>query len=108
MSDLTDSSWDIQFQLDTSDGRVNIGWFWARPSAATMDYFNRSKQQWEASGGWDQAVMNDVLATLEKSRKVNSSLLIPSATRLDTRKFLNFMNTYWFRALSPKIYPLQK
>lgn len=103
MSDLTDSSWDIQFQLDTPDGRVNIGWFWARPSLATIEYFNRSKQQWEASGKWDQAVMNDVLGTLENSREVNKSLRIPSAKRLDTGKFLNFMNTYWFSALSPKL-----
>ena len=103
MSDFTDYSWDIQFQLDHADGRVNIGWFWARPSMQTIDYFKRSKQKWQSSGGWDQAVMNKILTALENSQKANKSLQIPSIRRLDTRKFLNFMNTYWYRALSPRI-----
>lgn len=50
MTNFTDSSWDIQFQLDYPNGRINIGWFWAHPSMETIDYFKQAKQKWESSG----------------------------------------------------------
>lgn len=103
MIDFTDSSWDIQFQLDHSGGRINIGWFWARPSIGTIGYFNQSKRKWESAGGWDQAVMNTVLTRMETVRKTKENFQRLSIRRLDPRKFINFMNTHWYRALSPTL-----
>ena len=94
MNEYSDLSWDIQFQLDHPNGRVNIGWFWARPSQPTIDHFIRSRQQWKTKGGWDQAVMNNVLSKIKATHKRLSSKL------LNAKKFVNFMDTHWYRTLS--------
>jgi hypothetical protein len=105
MNDFANTSWDIQFQLDETNelnGHINIGWFWARPSILTVQYFIRSKQKWEREGGWDQAIMNKVLTEVENLSTVDKSARVLSIRRLDIRKFLNFMLTDWFRILSPQ------
>jgi len=64
MLPLTNDSWSIQFQSDRSewqDSNVNIGWYWARPTHATSEFFRRSYEYWTAHPTeWDQEIMNGV------------------------------------------------
>jgi len=102
MRNWSDSSWDIQFQLDFDDGQINFGWFWSRPSRPTIEYFVRAKQKWETNHEWDQAVMNHVLKDIENSQKNNNEKQKLSVIRLDSKRFLNYMHADWFKILSPK------
>ena len=65
MLQLSDPSWDIQFQTDNWDGDhpdvVNIGWYWARPRNASRELFLRSQATWDTYQGWDQNIVNGVI-----------------------------------------------
>ena len=106
MANFSDPSWDIQFQSDRNDpkGLVNIGWFWSRSSIKTLEYYKTSRKQWLDRGGWDQAVMNDVLSRIENKRKTtDDDQSILRATRLDRDRYINYMLISLFSALSPRV-----
>ena len=104
MMDWSNHSWDIQFQSDRNDpkGLVNIGWFWSRPTVKTLDYYRTCRDRWLKQGGWDQAVMNNVLREIEWRRKGEGDSSIVRAIRLDPKHYVNYMLTQWYFALSPK------
>jgi Nucleotide-diphospho-sugar transferase len=66
MLPLSNNTWDIQFQPDHPPGTdYNIGWYFARSSPATFDFFNRSYAKWNETHQWDQEVMNAVGKPME-------------------------------------------
>ena len=50
MRNFSDPTWDAQFQMDERDGKVNVGWFWARPTPQSIDYFVEAKHIWFTKG----------------------------------------------------------
>jgi len=90
MLPLTNDTWDIQFQKDYElpDVDVNIGWFFARATRATEDFFRRSYDRWLETRDWDQSVMNDIARQME----ADSSLKVH---RLELSRFRNFMLEAW-------------
>lgn len=64
MLPLRNSAWSIQFQSDRSeaqDSKVNIGWYWARATPATAEFFRRSYDYWITHPtDWDQEIINGV------------------------------------------------
>lgn len=70
MLPLSDDTWDIQFQPDHIDlDDYNIGWYFAKATENTFEYFNRSYAMWNETQEWDQAVMNDVGQVMELEEK---------------------------------------
>jgi hypothetical protein len=68
MLPLSDDTWDIQFQSDQKalpTTRVNIGWYFAKSTPATIEFFDRSYRNWTAKAMWDQEVMNNMVLVLE-------------------------------------------
>jgi hypothetical protein len=70
----SNDTWDIQFQSDNQqrDYELNIGWYFAKSTNATIDFFRRSYARWNNTEGWnvkvdqyDQKVMNLVGQTME-------------------------------------------
>jgi hypothetical protein len=98
MLPLSNETWDIQYQRDwwPPADDLNIGWYFARASSNTIDYFKRSFARWNETGGWDQAVMNDIAREMENKTLVeahNGTTLM--VHRLDMTTFRNFMHTSW-------------
>ena len=61
MRPLDDPSWHLQFQSDRYEGQgsyVNIGWYWARPTEITKQFFRRAQTRWVDKHEWDQGVVN--------------------------------------------------
>jgi Nucleotide-diphospho-sugar transferase len=74
MQPLTNSSWEIQFQCDSMDYRqINIGWYWARPTATVREFFRRSQEQWNQTRNWDQRIMNDIRNQMIQEGSFSSS-----------------------------------
>jgi hypothetical protein len=66
MLPLSNDTWDLQFQPDHPEIMdYNIGWYFARSTEATFDYFNRSYARWNETHAWDQDVMNDIGKVME-------------------------------------------
>jgi hypothetical protein len=86
MLSSSDDTWDIQFQKDYElpNTDLNIGWFFAKPTEATKEFFDRSYKQWSWTRAWDQQVMNDVAKQME-------SRLTLRVHRLDLSRFRNYM-----------------
>jgi hypothetical protein len=86
MLPLSNTTWDLQFQKDFElpSTALNIGWFFARASDATKEFFYRSYQQWLVTKGWDQAVMNEVAYQMEGANTLK-------VHRLDLARFRNYM-----------------
>jgi hypothetical protein len=86
MLSLGNKTWDIQFQRDFQPPSpvLNIGWYFARATDATKEYFHRSYQQWLVTKAWDQAVMNEVAAQMEAAHRLR-------VHRLDLSLFRNYM-----------------
>lgn len=62
MLPLSNKTWDLQFQSDGGPGALNIGWYFARPTPATRNFFRLSFAHWihTKTDEWDQLVMNKV------------------------------------------------
>lgn len=102
MLPLSDNTWDVQFQPDFPPPSlsVNIGWFFARASSATIEFFERSLARWNETQAWDQEVMNEIAWDMEHanhSETNNSSRL--RVHRLDMDTFQNFMLAPWAETL---------
>jgi hypothetical protein len=98
MLPLSNETWDIQYQRDAfaPADDLNIGWYFARASSNTIDYFNRSFARWNETHDWDQVVMNDIAREMENKTLVeahNGTTL--KVNRLDMTTFRNFMHTSW-------------
>lgn len=65
MLPLSNDTWDIQFQPDHEGAYYNIGWYFAKATKNTFEYFNRSYANWSETHDWDQAVMNNVGHVME-------------------------------------------
>jgi hypothetical protein len=66
MLPLSNNTWDIQFQPDHVDLMdYNIGWYFAKATENTLEYFKRSFARWNETQKWDQEVMNDVGRAME-------------------------------------------
>jgi hypothetical protein len=99
MRPLSDPSWQIQFQADTDYeqwAKVNIGWYWARPTPAVREYFLRSQRWWNLNKReWDQSIMNEV----RKHMIYSHVLEYPKSIVLDPRDYKSTMLFDW-----PNIY----
>ena len=93
MLPLSNDTWDIQFQYDekseTPTSNVNIGWYFAKSTLASIEFFHRSYQNWTADPQWDQYVMNIVLREMEVEE---NSLKV---YRLGSPHFQNWMCNDW-------------
>jgi hypothetical protein len=102
MLPLSNDTWDVQFQPDfpPPSGQLNIGWFFARTSSATLQFFERSFARWNETQAWDQVVMNEIASDMERANYSEtdggSRLRIH---RLDMSRFRNFMLVPWANAL---------
>ncbi len=66
MLPLSNDTWDIQFQTDhPEENDYNIGWYFAKATENTFEYFNRSYTMWNETKAWDQEVMNEVGKVME-------------------------------------------
>jgi hypothetical protein len=95
MRPLADPSWHLQFQADKEYAqwaKVNIGWYWARPTPAVREYFLRSQRWWEINKHeWDQSIMNDV-----RNHMVYSKILeYPKTILLDPLDYKSTMLFDW-------------
>jgi len=95
MRPLGDPSWQIQFQTDKEYAqwsKVNIGWYWARPTPAIREFFVRSQRWWNLNKReWDQSIMNDV-----RHNMVYSNILeYPKTIMLDPRDYRSTMLFDW-------------
>ncbi|KAJ9607248.1 hypothetical protein H2200_008321 [Cladophialophora chaetospira] len=86
MLPISNHTWDMQFQKDFElpSTDLNIGWFFARASEATKEFFYRSYQQWRVTGAWDQKIMNEVARQMEDANALKLH-------RLDLGRFRNYM-----------------
>ena len=95
MRPSTDPSWQIQFQSDqdhTQRARVNIGWYWARPTPAVRELFFRCQRWWNLNTDKsDQVIMNDV----HKSMVHSNRLEYPKSIVLDPRDYKSTMLVDW-------------
>jgi hypothetical protein len=58
MLPLSNDTWDIQFQTDHPEILdYNIGWYFARATNLTYNFFSRSYANWNETQEWDQSVM---------------------------------------------------
>jgi hypothetical protein len=58
MLPLSNDTWDIQFQTDHPEiSDYNIGWYFAKATQRTYEFFNRSYAEWNITQEWDQLVM---------------------------------------------------
>ena len=104
MRNFSDPTWDAQFQTDERDGKVNVGWFWARPTPQSIDYFVEAKHIWFTKGGVsDQNLMQRVMAEKERQSSSNSNQRSLVFVRLDLKTFLNYMGTEWIQIFSARI-----
>jgi hypothetical protein len=105
MLPLSNDTWDIQFQPDHVDAMdYNIGWYFARATENTFEYFNRSYAMWNETHEWDQAVMNDVGQVMEleeHSLRVHhldlSVYKVRRSTHFDPKPLLNWLELYALR-----------
>ncbi len=90
MLPLSNGTWDVQFQKDFElpSKELNIGWFFARASPATREFFRRSYDRWLETREWDQSVMNEVARQKEEDSSLN-------VHRLELSRFRNFMLEAW-------------
>jgi hypothetical protein len=92
MLSLSNDTWDIQFQSDQKTeptSRVNTGWYFAKSTPTTIEFFERSHQNWTAEQRWDQTVMNDIIELMEaKEHKLR-------VHRLWSPHFQNWMSINW-------------
>lgn len=66
MLPLSNDTWDIQFQPDHGGANdYNIGWYFAKSTENTIEFFNRSYAKWNETHGFDQGVMNDIGQVME-------------------------------------------
>jgi hypothetical protein len=74
MLPLSNDTWDIQFQTDGHEPNyeLNIGWYFAKATKATVEFFKRSYAKWNETEGWkveeiswDQKVMSRIGWTME-------------------------------------------
>lgn len=75
MLPLSNDAWDIQFQPDGPQPKLNIGWFFARATKPTIELFRRSFATWKDNTQlWDQVVVQETANKMEfeeHSLKVN-------------------------------------
>jgi hypothetical protein len=58
MLSLSNDTWDIQFQIDHPEVLdYNIGWYFAKATKLTFEFFQRSYLRWNETQQWDQLVM---------------------------------------------------
>jgi hypothetical protein len=90
MLPLSNSTWDIQFQKDFElpSKDLNIGWYFARASPSTQEFFRQSHDRWLETREWDQSVMNEIARKMEESSSLN-------VHRLELSRFCNFMLEAW-------------
>jgi hypothetical protein len=61
MLPLSNDTWDIQFQTDHPEVLdYNIGWYFAKATNQTFEFFNRSYMRWQETQQWDQFVMWEI------------------------------------------------
>jgi hypothetical protein len=66
MLPLSSNAWDIQFQTDHPEVLdYNIGWYFAKATDVTYDFFNRSYARWNETQEWDQFVMWEIGHAME-------------------------------------------
>lgn len=66
MLPLSNDTWDIQFQPDGHNRELNFGWYFAKPTAGTVELFQRSFATWKADTKlWDQKVIQDTAIQME-------------------------------------------
>ena len=66
MLPLSNETWDIQVQRDFEDStEYNIGWYFAKATENTIEYFKHSYSKWNETRAWDQAFMNDIGGIME-------------------------------------------
>jgi nucleotide-diphospho-sugar transferase len=102
MLPLSDPSWDIQFQqdnkLDNKDGdHYNIGWYFARATPATQEYFRNSFLRWIA---WetkpsDQNAMNAAAREMLPEHKMFKNGTVLRLHLLEYSSFHNVMLDGW-------------
>jgi hypothetical protein len=102
MLPLSLDTWDMQFQQDYPwpSTNLNIGWFFARASPATLEFLERSFVRWNETQAWDQGVMNDIAADMEsefEAEETQSARL--RIHRLNLNSFQNFMLLPWQETL---------
>ncbi|GAA5991407.1 hypothetical protein JCM10908_003298 [Rhodotorula pacifica] len=58
-----DDTWDVQFTEDIGY-LLNFGWIYARPSQATVDFYQHAYDQYVAHNQWDQELLSNMVRTL--------------------------------------------
>jgi len=101
MLPLSDKTWDIQFQpdnpLDHWGDHYNIGWYFARATPATQEYFRTAFVRWIAKGTGpvDQNTMNEVIREMIPTSEHFKNGTVLNVHLLDVSIFRNFMNDPW-------------
>src|SRR5271156_4201703 len=95
MRPLSNPSWEIQFQCDSDsfsqEAKVNIGWYWARPTQTVREFFSRSVEVWNRTHEWDQEIMNQIRFEMIQE----GSLAFPKSIVLSPEDYENAMNIDW-------------
>ena len=82
MRPLSDPSWDIQFQCDdVTLTKINIGWYWARPSPSVRELFQRAYDVWDETLEWDQLIMQYVWDEMNFNGTLTADILNISTYR---------------------------
>ncbi|GJN91941.1 hypothetical protein Rhopal_004966-T1 [Rhodotorula paludigena] len=63
MLKLEDPSWDVQFTEDVGY-LLNFGWIYARPSEATIKFYQAAFDQYVAHNQWDQELLSNMVVHL--------------------------------------------
>ncbi|GAA5877437.1 hypothetical protein JCM3774_001612 [Rhodotorula dairenensis] len=58
-----DDTWDVQFTEDIGY-LLNFGWIYARPSQATIDFYQHAYDQYIAHNQWDQELLSNMVRML--------------------------------------------